>query len=479
MKRPFSLALLFACSLTLCAAAHGETWRLTDSPYSDSLPAAVYDNAGRLWVAWLSDSTGDYDVYNKRFNGVSWTNKLTIHADEVDQHRCRIVNDSFTGHICVAWDSTGKVQLDRYAGYWNGVENVVDSIWTLNTFYGAEPTFFLTADDSGRLYIAWSSNDTTVYSSVYLRRYITEQWGQVECVLHGEGLDILYSDHYIPHGMVSKNDYPIVFSEHDHNGHGGHYSDVLGLVYWDSIYSMHYADIATQDNWGFPPSYIRPNAVALARKGDTMIVVYCDTTMADSLSLLSKTIVGHDSLIAYAKNTIYPRKRIVYGVVEYTYKPLLAWSDSHSVFLNTYFDTIWSQPPVRISDTSLHNCINPDIVAENDSTVWVCYQNDGDIYVTRTTVPLGVAGNPNTEYRIPKPITLKAWPNPARNVVHFSYTLPAKRNSAVSIYDVAGRRAAGQNARHLRESGRLELRGPGRAQGGLGRVLRAIDLGRT
>ena len=120
-------------------------------------------------------------------------------------------------------------------------------------------------------------------------------------------------------------------------------------------------------------------------------------------------------------------------------QPHIVWNDRGSIFLSKLVDTLWSKPALQISDTSLHNCINPDIVAENDSTVWVCYQNDGDIYVTRTTVPLGVAGNTNNEYRIAKPFSLKSWPNPARNVVHFSYTLPSKRNSSVSIYDVAGR----------------------------------------
>jgi hypothetical protein len=440
MKRLFSLLLLLLCSLTMCGTAGAQqTWRLTDDAYSDSLPQITRDNSGRVWVAWLSNESGNYDVYCSRYSGATWGTVFSIQVDNVDQNNCAITNDSASNRIWVAWDSSGLIGTRFSEGltWYNSM--IVDSTHALTQAYGFSK-FCMASDKHGKVYFAWSSDSLYVGVNGYLKCTANDTFSGTETVYQSNGYDPwIIDDYLITDFAFTSNLNPVVSAKYLWQGLAASWG--TGMVF---RYFKPDSGWITQSygGWGWSMgqnygSYTTHGSITCDRSDHLLVVcvngqystgdtLYCKKFNSDSIQFDADFQITRNIPFQSASITKFGR-------------PTLAWSDSHSVFLNTYYDTIWSHPPVRISDTSLHNCINPDIVAENDSTVWVCYQNDGDIYVTRTTVPLGVTGSANNGERRPRTISLKAWPNPASNVIHFLYNLPNTRNSSVSIYDITGR----------------------------------------
>ena len=124
--------------------------------------------------------------------------------------------------------------------------------------------------------------------------------------------------------------------------------------------------------------------------------------------------------------------------------PTVAWSDGSNIYLQTLYDSLWSYPPKRINPAGINDCVNPDISREMDSIVWVSYESNGNVYATRTAIPTGVAGNQEQPVKQQK-ISLAAYPNPSRGVFRFERRGNANSKSAMSIYDIAGRRVRSLN----------------------------------
>jgi hypothetical protein len=429
MKRLISLVLLFACSFTFCATLQGQTWRLTNDA-SNSAPRIILDKQHHAWVQWLFNVNGSNEVCYRKYSG-TWSVKEWLTNDPIDQIYCDIACNPITGKIYAVWDSVGKIQCNTYDNDsgWTGQYNIIDSVITIPP-YSSFGKISIAAGDSGCIFLSWTANDTGGYFSVYMMRNIGMIWYSPERVLQGDAALPLYEvDCYASGVSVNRQQYPSVLCRVE-SGHMGGFHDVyLCVRCWLPDSGWMYRDIAAWSNHSQPNNVIPVQYDAgFSEQGDLHVIsAFADTNNVMSLSD-TKYLSNYDLDTTYQIYTnIHPQNAVITSLS----RPTVAWSDSHSVFLNTFYDTAWSHPPVRISDTALHNCINPDIVAENDSTVWVCYQNDGDIYVTRSSVPLGVTGKPNTEYRISRPISLKSWPNPANNVIHFPYSLFDKRNSSV------------------------------------------------
>lgn len=69
--------------------------------------------------------------------------------------------------------------------------------------------------------------------------------------------------------------------------------------------------------------------------------------------------------------------------------------------------------------------------------MWVCYQSDGDIYVTKTSVPLGVSGKPEIINK-PEALLVTTWPNPARNKINILCNGINNKNTKAKIYNITG-----------------------------------------
>lgn len=202
MKRLISLVVLVLCSLIAFDISYAttQTWRLTNDSYSDSLPRIIIDNQDQIWVEWLSNAQGNYDVCYRRYN-VGWSSRDWLTNDDVDQISCDITCNKVTGSVWTAWDSVGKIQYAVYLSSWYGPYTAIDSIFTFPQ-YGSSGRISIMAGDSGTKFLSWTADDTTGYHSVYIMRYDSVEWGQPACVLQGNGMSTLYDNNCQAKGLI-------------------------------------------------------------------------------------------------------------------------------------------------------------------------------------------------------------------------------------------------------------------------------------
>jgi hypothetical protein len=437
MRQLISLVVLVFCSLIAfdISYATAQTWRLTNDSYSDSLPRIIIDNQDQIWVEWLSNAQGNYDVCYQRYNA-GWSSREWLTNDDVDQKSCDLTCNKVTGSVWTAWDSAGKIQYAVFLSSWYGPYTAIDSIFTF-TQYGLSGRISIMAGDSGTKFLSWTADDTTGCCSVYIMRYDSGAWGQPECIRQGSGYGIISYTNYSSYGL-SLNIYqqPATISFMDSYSMGGFSWLSVDALGWIPDTGWVYLSIAGWDNHTQPYSLMPcPFDIGFSENGDLHVIsAYADSN--NVMSLMDNKFVTSDFIVDTTyiiKSQIHPQNAAITNLA----KSSIAWSDSHSIFLNTFYDSMWSQSPVQISDTSLHNCINPDIVAENDSTVWVCYQSGGDIYVTKTSVPLGVSGKPEIINK-PASFAVKTWPNPAQNKFNIQCNGIENKKAKAKIYNITG-----------------------------------------
>lgn len=439
MKRALFLILLAVGFLTLLnGSLAAQTWRLTDNSFSDSLPKITVDNSGHIWVAWLSNIPGNYDIYCRKYDGAGWCDTFRVHADDLNQRYLVIENDLYNNRVWFAWDTCSFIQGGQYIN--DTLKNV--SLYNDSTapllacceLYQDEVPFFLAIDDSGKGHLSWSSPitwspDTTGLGSVVYRNYDLGYWNAIETILIGSH-EWPGSQYTIRGLVINESDKPIFYwSVYSDDGVMRPFIIGFKQLVPDSI----------QENVWAAEGAARPIALVKWNKlyvffhkiGYPTSEILCMSYIGYNLQYDSCQVIS-DSAEAYSMSSVT-------GAVNDRYQPHFVWNDRGAIYVSKLIGTLWSKPQIQISDTSLHDCINPDIVAENDSIVWVCYQNEGDIYVTRTTIPTGVAGKPEQPTK-KIPVTLAAYPNPSRGVVRFERRESINSIHTISIYDVSGRR---------------------------------------
>ena len=457
MRRPFSLALLF-CSLTLCHAyGYAQTWCVSDST-GGAKPKIAVDNESVARILWLQSNPvhgGANDVFYARFDPIpnTWT-KYNWSNDSYNQHACDIEYDRFSDCRWIAYDDPDQLHVVFYS-YPDSITHsiaIFDTLLPLDTTMShpflspqVNSRIVFASNDVGTVVVTWPSDSIVrnQAASIIYKCIHDTTLGTTQLVLPGKPYDGWFGTAHYPEGvLVHEGTNPVFIERYEANGFIS-YGYNLGYTSWkpDSnawipsyyageIYSMggvYYGSPAT--NIGITHDSSGKQLVVFASalgppQGDT---IWCMKFDQSSGAL--------DTTYVIISNTPFHS-----GAVAPMTHPTLVWSDGNNIYLHTYYDSLWSAPPKRINPVGIDSCINPDIDFDRDSTVWVSYESQGRIYVTRTSVPLGVSEKTTVQIQNPKSkISLKSWPNPARNVVHFSYTLPSKRNSSVSVYDIAGR----------------------------------------
>lgn len=429
MKRLIYLLTLIICSFTISFGAT-QTWRLTNDGYSDSLPKISRDNNNNIYIAWLSDVTGNYDLKGCTFNGTYWSSPYWWHVDGVPQKKFDICYNAVQNAIYTVWDSLGWTNGYRYQ-----IDSSKYTYLNVSTIsaYNQGSGCAVFANDSGVVYFAFLENNKWV-----IRGYNNGNWATLDSVLTD---DPRVSNYYYLYGAYNNNTLlPCLLTLYSASNMGSYIGRYVVMRYWcaDSSNWLNTTIIGYQPPTN-PYTDYKIEPFSLRQNDSTLLIVYRDSIDMDSVSLLCNkyTIVnGVNQLDTIFK--INSHTKATTGELSQSDIPRLAWSDGFNIVLNTFYDTVWSQNQVRISDSTLTNCINPDIVAENDSTVWVCYQSDGEIYVTRTSVPLGVEGNRPEPNKIAVKPFIHAYPNPASNRVNISYNNNGP--AVISIYDITGGR---------------------------------------
>jgi hypothetical protein len=432
MKRMISLTALIICSFTISFGAT-QTWRLTNNSNNDNKPHIELTNSGKVWVVWLSDEDGDFDVHAKRYNIGAWESEFKFNGDSINQTTCEIAKDSLNSSLFIAWDSAGQVQVAHYLTSWY-VTNIADSLHLLCN----DSNIYLTAGDSGKAYVAWSSGILGQVSA-YLKMYTGIAWDTIQAVRLSYGSSWQDDSHYLKGIMSFKNELPAILCYSEWSGIMTSTSGTdLGFYYCLDGSAWIYENLAS-----FGYSIGVPYGAPYKEVGigydsiGNLITVFCDSVASGSGTLKCNKYSATD--YQYLETYILQANAKVHsGTVSKGLRPVAVWSDSQRIYASAFYDSMWSTIPTLISDSSLTNCINPDIVVENDSTMWVCYESNSEIYVTRTFVPLGITGDRPEPNKIAVKPFVHAYPNPASNRVNISYNNNGP--AVISIYDITGGR---------------------------------------
>lgn len=439
MSRAISQTILVIVLLILFSGlSDAQTWRLTDNPTSDSLPKVEIDGSGRVLVSWLSNGPGNFDVYCRRFDNGFWSDTLRLHTDSINQRCIARTYDRLNDRIWIGWDSSGIIQAAYYQG--DSVIGILDVNDSLHSLTSSMPMpfrdapFFMIADDTGKVYFVWASLCSLTLNSVLLRSY-NGSYSNIETIAQGfDGIGIT-EDHSPRSLCIQNNNKPYIFLSTFFDDMAGWNWQANGIYHWNADSCKWDETLVIRSN---PSSYTFMPIALSSGNGGKIYAFYIVDEPTQQWSILCKSFTTsnfqYDSCQVISDYVSMPS-----GASDDRHIGIFVWSNDGKIFLSYLKDSLWSNPPFQISDTLLLGCINPDVVTENDSIAWICYQSDGDIYVTRTTIPTGIAGQPE-QIAKKQPISLAAFPNPSRGKFRFERHGSISSNNTISIYDIAGRR---------------------------------------
>ncbi|MFQ5811409.1 MAG: TolB family protein, partial [Armatimonadota bacterium] len=88
---------------------------LTTDPGEDRKPAVAADSAGKVWVVWESDRTGNTDIFASRWDGVGWSDPLQLTGSPAADEEAQVFIGS-GGDVWVTWqsDRNGHGNMDIY-----------------------------------------------------------------------------------------------------------------------------------------------------------------------------------------------------------------------------------------------------------------------------------------------------------------------------------------------------------------------------
>ena len=430
MKRMISLTALIICSFTISFGAT-QTWRLTNDSNNDSLPTMAMRNDGSVWVAWLGDKDAGYDAFCIKYDGIGWSSVEQLTNDSVNQRRCLIANNPKADVLIAAWDSAGYILLSKNNVSWSTPEKVNPTGPALDGIYPTYCDFALCCSDSGYIHVGWSAvAGGGSFINGALRTFKDNAWDTVEIVLPAYAI---YSDVFFIKDIASQDTVkPQILSLHDWSSIMGNSGSAVAISYYNSGDSSNWWTRYDFCDWIY--NYFGTVGLRFLTDGKIMACCqdYSDSCKIKSY-ILSDDTFGIDTTYTIAHSSFFQS-----GVLSNMGRPCVVWSDSQRIYASAFYDSMWSTIPTLISDSSLTNCINPDIVVENDSTMWVCYESNNEIYVTRTSVPLGTTGGRPEQNKITIKPYIHAYPNPASNRVSIRYNNNGP--AVISIYDITGGR---------------------------------------
>jgi len=143
-----------------------EEMRLTNHPSVDAAPFVVQTFDNRTCVVWMTNRTGNYDIFYKIYDGSSWSNDKQLTNDTRRDELPSIVEAY--GKIWVFWDS--KRGTNNYDLYYKTTTD--GEIWSADSLLSlSSPTLddwdpaVMRATD-GKIWLTWTRSDD-IYYSVY------------------------------------------------------------------------------------------------------------------------------------------------------------------------------------------------------------------------------------------------------------------------------------------------------------------------
>jgi len=160
MSITFATFLFLAVIITTVKIGYGVTWstdiRLTSDLNDDWDPAITQTSDGRIWVAWHSGRTDNYDIFYKIWSGSSWSGDIQLTFDlSVDLFPS--ILQTRDGKIWIVWrsDRTGNFDLFYKTSSDNGVSWSGDTQLTTDPSRDDFPSIMQASD--GRVWVFWTS----------------------------------------------------------------------------------------------------------------------------------------------------------------------------------------------------------------------------------------------------------------------------------------------------------------------------------
>jgi len=150
---------------------NGVSWsgefQLTTNPERDQVPSIKQMRDGRIWVAWCSYRTGDFEIFYKIYDGASWGSEIqrTFSTDiDIDP----VILQTRDGVIWIVWTSskpTGTDDLYYMTSADNGATWSAASELTTNAADDMWPSIAQISDK--KLWVAFTSNRLDNYDIYY------------------------------------------------------------------------------------------------------------------------------------------------------------------------------------------------------------------------------------------------------------------------------------------------------------------------
>jgi len=194
--------------------------RLTNNSSVDIMPYVFQASDGKIWIVWMTNRTGNYDIFYKIYDGTSWSDDKRL-TDDASRDEFPSIVEAY-GKIWVFWDSrrgTGNYDLFYKTTVDNGMTWSSDTLAPVSssTYDDWDPAVMRAFD--GRIWLVWTRSSHIHYSV-----YAGQSWSSAQPITSGG------NDNWHPSLMQTSDTKIWVFWD------SGKYDP---YVPWDIFYSVY------------------------------------------------------------------------------------------------------------------------------------------------------------------------------------------------------------------------------------------------
>ncbi len=144
------------------ATSDGTSWtygNITDDLGLDKGPCLMQAKDEKIWVVWASNRTGDFEIFSKTHDGMSWSSAINL-TNNVNDDTNPSILQTVDGTIWLFWTSreTSTATGDIYYKY--STDN--GATWSDRTQFTTDPYEdlwpSLTQTSDARIWVVWTSN---------------------------------------------------------------------------------------------------------------------------------------------------------------------------------------------------------------------------------------------------------------------------------------------------------------------------------